>query len=88
MPLISREIEFNLSCSKHCAFSEILRTDEVPANQAATPHTDLVPPTQTTKATFQINNAKLYVPVPNLSINHTINFLQKKAKQEFKTTIS
>ena len=30
--------------------------------------------TQTTSATFQINNAKLYVPVVTLSINDNIKF--------------
>ena len=40
------------------------------------PPTDRVPPTQTSKATFQINNAKLYVPVVTLSINNNIKFLE------------
>ena len=41
---------------------------------------------QTTGATFQINNAKLYVPVVALSIND-ITFLESM-KQEFISTIS
>ena len=43
--------------------------------------------TQTTSATFQINNAKIYVPVVTLSINHNIKFLEN-TKQGFKRTIS
>ena len=42
---------------------------------------------QTTSATFQINNAKLYVPVVTLSINDNIKFLEN-IKQGFKRTIS
>ena len=38
-------------------------------------------------ATFQINNAKLYVPVVILSINDTIKFLET-IKQRFKRKIS
>ena len=43
--------------------------------------------TATTEATFQINNAKLYVPVVTLSINDNIKFLENM-KQAFKSTIS
>ena len=42
---------------------------------------------ETTGATFQINNAKHYVPVVTLSINDNIKFLSN-AKQWFKGTIS
>ena len=42
--------------------------------------------TQTTGATFQINNAKLYVPVATLSINDNIKFL-KNTRQGFERTI-
>ena len=42
---------------------------------------------QTTGAIFQINNAKLYVPVVTLSINDNIEFLEK-IKQGFKRTTS
>ena len=37
---------------------------------------------QTTEATLQINNAKLYVPVVTLSINDNIKFLEN-IKQGF-----
>ena len=42
---------------------------------------------QTTGATFQINNAKRYVPVVTSSINDNIKFLEK-VKEGFKRTIS
>ena len=32
--------------------------------------------TLTTRATFQVNNAKLYIPVVTLSINNNIKFLE------------
>ena len=41
--------------------------------------------TLTNGATFQINNAKLYVPVITLSINGDIKFLEN-IKQGFKRT--
>ena len=43
--------------------------------------------TTTTSATFQINNAKIYVPVVTFSINDNIKFLEN-IKQGFKRTIS
>ena len=43
--------------------------------------------TATTGVTFQINNAKLYVPVVTLPINDNIKFLEN-IKQGFKRTIS
>ena len=43
--------------------------------------------TETAGATFQINNAKLYVPVVTLSINHNIKFLDN-IKQGFKRILS
>ena len=44
-------------------------------------------PIQTAVTTFQINNAKLYVPVVTLSINDNITFLEN-IRQGFKRTIS
>ena len=43
--------------------------------------------TVTGGATFHINNAKLYVPIVTLSINHNIKFLGN-IKQGFKRRIS
>ena len=42
--------------------------------------------TETNRATFQINNVKLYVPVVTLLVNNNIKFLEN-IKQEFKKTI-
>ena len=60
LPLINCKMEINLSWSKDCIISEIIRTPEVPAGPAANPSTDLVRPTQTTEATFEINDCKPY----------------------------
>ena len=43
--------------------------------------------TETTSASLQINNARLYVPVVTLSINDIIKFL-KTIKQTFKRKLS
>ena len=80
MPLIDCEIELDLSWSKNCKISEISRTSEV---SGANPADE----TLTTGETFQVNNAKLYVPVVPWSINDNIKLL-KNIKQEFKGTIS
>ena len=40
----------------------------------------------TTGATFQINNAKLYVPVVILLINYDIKFLEQELKRTFLET--
>ena len=66
--LINCEIELNLSCSKYCVISEVSRTFRAVGN----PTVQQVA-TQTTVGTFQINNAKLYVPVATLSIIGNIN---------------
>ena len=85
MPLINYEIELDLRWSKHCVISEVSRTfREVDPN--ANPVVYEVA-TATNKAIFQINNARLYVPVVTLSINDNIKFL-KNLKQGFKRTIS
>ena len=50
--------------------------DEVPASPAADPSVPHAPPTVTTSETFQINGAKLYVPLVTLSIDENITFLE------------
>ena len=45
LPLINCEIENDLSWLEDSLISEISRTPEVPANTAANPPTDRVPPT-------------------------------------------
>ena len=69
-----------MSCSRECIISEISITPEVRGDNP-------VDAILTTTATFQINNAKRYVPVVTLSINGNINFLEN-IKQGFKRTIS
>ena len=84
MPLINGEIELYLSWSRYCVIFEISRTFR------AVPNADPVEyevVTQTTKVTFQINNAKFYVPVVTFSINDNIKVLEN-IKQGFKRTIS
>ena len=81
---INWEIELDLSWSRYCVITEISRTD------GAVPNTNRVRyqvTSQTTGATFQINNTKLYIPVVTLSINDKIKFLEN-IKQRCKRTIS
>ena len=59
----------------------------MPANPDANPPLTAIATIQTTSATFQINNAKLYVPVVTLSKNDNIKLLEN-IKQGFKRTIS
>ena len=85
--VINGEIELDLKWTRNCVISEISRTAAVTENLNANPPDQPVAPTQTTGATFQINNAKLYVPVVTLSINNNIKFLEN-IKQGPKRTIS
>ena len=87
MPLINCEIELDLLWLKECIVSEISIITRVPPNPDANASTQEVPEMQLTGATFQINKAKLYVPVVTLSINDNIKFLEN-IKQGFKKTIS
>ena len=70
--------------TKNCVTSEISRT-----SGAVNPNANLVEyglVTTKTGATFQINNAKVYVPLVTLSINDNIKFLEN-IRQGFKRTI-
>ena len=84
MLLINCEIEVNLKCAKYCVISEIYKTL---ANPNDNPTNPLIQATAITGVLFQINNAKLYVPIVTLSINYNIKFLENM-KQAFKRTIS
>ena len=85
--LINCEIELDLSCSKEFTISEISITARIAGNpNTRSPAADR-PVRQTTKVTFQINNAKLYVPVVTFSIHDNIKLLEN-IKQGFKRTIS
>ena len=81
LPLIKCEIELGLRWVRSCIISEISKTF-----RAVDPNANPVV-YQVISQTFQINNAKLYVPVVTLSINDNIKFL-KNIKQGFKRTIS
>ena len=72
MPLVNCEIELDLTWPKYCVKSQLSRTFRAVDPNADTVEYEAV--TATTGATFQINNAKLYVPVITLSINNNINF--------------
>ena len=87
MPLINCEVELNLPWLKDCVISQILKTAAVAADPNANSSVLNKAATQTTSAIFQINNAKLYLPVVTLSIKDNIEFLEN-IKQGFKRTIS
>ena len=87
LPLINCEIDLDWSWSKECIISEISIIPRVPGNPRANPPTLDVKAIQTTGATFQINNAKIYIPVITLSINDNIEF-SGKIKKRFKRIIS
>ena len=86
-PLINCEIDLDLSLSKEYIIFEISITPRVVGNPDVNPPVPGVAAIQTTGATFQINNAKIYVLVVFFSINDNINFLEN-IKQGFKRTIS
>ena len=87
LALVNCEIELDLSWAKNCMISEISTTPAVPGNPDTNPPVPSVAVIQTIGATFQINNAKFYVPVVILSINDSIKFIEN-IKQVFKRTIS
>ena len=62
MLLINCEIKVDLTWSINCVIYKILRTPKVRDNPAEA--------TETKRATFKTKNAKLYVPIVTLSINH------------------
>ena len=75
LPLINYEIEPDLPWSKEYIISKISLTPRVPGDPDVDPPVPDEEAIQTTSATFQINNAKFYVPVVTLSIND-ITFLE------------
>ena len=85
MPLINCQIELDLKWIINCVISEISRTLRAVDPNANPVVYELV--TATTGAIFQINNARLYVPVFTLSVNDNINFFGN-IKQGFKRKIS
>ena len=83
--LINCQIEFDLKWRINCVISEISRTLRAVDPNANPVVYELV--TATTGVIFQVNNAKLYVPVFTLSVNDNINFFGN-IKQGFKRKIS
>ena len=75
LPLINCKTELDLLWSKECIISEISVIPAVLGNPDADPPVQEVSTIQTTAATFQINNDKLYVPVVVLLRNDNIKFL-------------
>ena len=65
LPLINCEIELDLSWSKECIISEISIVSAIAGNPRDNPPVQAREARQTAGATFQINNAKLYIPVVN-----------------------
>ena len=82
MPLINCEIELDLRWERNCIITEISRPF-----RAVDPNADPGVNELTSQTTFQINNAKLYVPVVTLSSDDNIRFLEN-IKLGFKKTIS
>ena len=78
--LINRGIELDLSWSRYCVITEVSRTFRAVPNADPVRYESM---TTTNSATFQINSAKLYVPVVSLSINDNIKVLEN-IKQWFK----
>ena len=62
-PLISYKTELDLSWPKECIIFEISITPTIAGNSNARPPVADIEVRQTTGSTFQINNAKFYVPV-------------------------
>ena len=77
--MISCKIELGLIWTRNYIISKISKATEVADNNP-------VKATTTTGATFQINNAKFYVPVVTLSTNANIKFLES-IKQRFRTIL-
>ena len=73
MPLINCEIWIYLSWSTKCILPEISITTEVAGDNPEEP-------TLTTGATFQLNNAEIYVPVLNSCQTITLIFRKYKEK--------
>ena len=77
------EIEFDLPWTRYCIITKISRTPAVAANPNANLSFSTMAENQTTAATFQINNPKIFVQTVTLSVNYNNNFLENK-KQIFK----
>ena len=83
LSLINSEIELDLRWTINCVIPKVSRTFRVVPNVDPVAHELEL---QTTSATFQINNANLYVRVVALPVNGNIKILEY-ITQEFKRTI-
>ena len=77
--MINYEIELDLKWKKKLCKTETSRTFGAAPNNNPVRYEVT---SQTTRATFQINNAKIYVSLVTLSINDNIKFLED-VKQGF-----
>ena len=73
--MINCKVKLDLSWSKECIISEISITTSVVVNPNVNPPVLVVAAIETTTASFQIDNTKLYVSVFSLPLNDNINFL-------------
>ena len=72
--LINCELELDLPWSKRCIISAISITPVMTGNSRTNPTVPAVAARQATGATFQMNNAKIFVTVAILYINNNIKF--------------
>ena len=80
--LMNNEIELDLPWTRYCIITKISRTPAVAANLNANLSFSTMAENQSTAATFQINNPKIFARAVTLSVNYN-NFLENK-KQRFK----
>ena len=80
LSLINCGTELDLWWSKECVIFEKSIAPRVVGDPDANPSVQEMAAIQTTGAIFQLNNAKLFVPVVTLSINDKFKFL-KNIKQ-------
>ena len=73
--MINCKVKLDLSWSKECIISEISITTSVAVNPNVNPPALVVAAIETTTASFQIDNTKLYVSVVSLPLNDNIKFL-------------
>ena len=85
--MINCEIKLDLRWARNCITSETSRTAAVAGNADGNSPVSAVAATTTTRVTFQISNAKVYVPEVTLFITDNIKFLEN-IKQRFRRTSS
>ena len=89
MPLINREIDLALTCSKNYLVLSNARRDDFAASEINAANVSNVEPAvnvSTTSATFKLTDTKLYVSVLTLSKENDKNLLEQ-LKSRFKRTV-